>query len=70
MPILIGFLYVPYLATAAFVFLVLAFYVSIGVYKLSVYMDAKRELETRAELAAMTIAEPLRTQDFAAVRAS
>ena len=59
----------PYLATAAFVFLVLAFYVSIGVYKLSVYMDAKRELETRAKLAAMTLAEPLRTQDFAAVRA-
>ena len=59
----------PYLAAAAFVFLVLAFYVSIGVYRLSVYMDAKRELETRAELAAMTLAEPLRTQDFAAVRA-
>lgn len=59
----------PYLAAAAFVFLVLAFYVSIGVYRLSVYKDAKRELETRAELAAMTLAEPLRTQDFAAVRA-
>ena len=59
----------PYLAAAAFVFLVLAFYVSIGVYRLSVYLDAKRELETRAELAAMTLAEPLRTQDFAAVRA-
>ena len=58
----------PYLAAAAFVFLVLAFYVSIGVYRLSVYLDAKRELETRAELAAMTLAEPLRTQDFAAVR--
>ena len=59
----------PYLAAAALVFLVLAFYVSIRVYKLSVYMDAKRELGTRAELAAMTLAEPLRTQDFAAVRA-
>ena len=59
----------PYLAAAALVFLVLAFYVSIRVYKLSVYMDAKRELVTRAELAAMTLAEPLRTQDFAAVRA-
>ena len=59
----------PYLAAAAFIFLVLAFYVSIGVYRLSVYLDAKRELETRAELAAMTLAEPLRTQDFAAVRA-
>ena len=59
----------PYIAAAAFVFLVLAFYVSIGVYRLSVYMDAKRELETRAELAAMTLTEPLRTQDFAAVRA-
>ena len=30
----------PYLAAAALVFLVLAFYVSIRVYKLSVYMDA------------------------------
>ena len=59
----------PYLAAAAFVFLVLAFYVSIGVYRISVYKHAKRELETRAELAAMTLAEPLRTQDFAAVRA-
>ena len=58
----------PYLAAAAFVFLVLAFYVSIGIYRLSVYLDAKRDLETRAELAAMTLAEPLRTQDFAAVR--
>ncbi len=59
----------PYLAAAAFVFLTLAFHVSIGVYRLSVYTDARRELETRAELAAMTLAEPLRTQDFAAVRA-
>ena len=59
----------PALAAGAFVLLIGAFYVSLDGYRASIEGDARRELETRAELAAMTLAEPLRTQDFAAVRA-
>ena len=61
--------FAPALAAGAFVLLIGAFYVSLDGYRASIEGDARRELETRAELAAMTLAEPLRTQDFAAVRA-
>ena len=60
--------FAPALAAAAFVLALLAFYVSVGAYRLSVDADARRDLEARAELAAMTLAEPLRTQDFAHMR--
>lgn len=60
--------FAPVLAAAAFVLALLAFYVSVGAYRLSVDADARRDLEARAELAAMTLAEPLRTQDFAHMR--
>ena len=59
----------PGLAAAAFVVLLFAFYMSVAAHRLSVDSDARRDLETRAELAAMTLAEPLRTQAFAAIRA-
>ena len=60
--------FAPALASAAFVLTLAAFYLSVGAYRLSVDADARRDLEARAELAAMTLAEPLRTQDFAVVR--
>ena len=60
--------FAPLLAAAAFVLTLLAFYVSVGAYRLSVDADARRDLEARAELAAMTLAEPLRTQDIALIR--
>lgn len=61
--------FAPVLAGVAFLVLVFAFYVSVKVYKLSIYHDAMRELESRAELAARTLVEPLRTLDFARVYA-
>ena len=57
------------MAAAALGGLVLAFYLSMRSYRASVDSDARRDLETRAELAAISLSEPLRTQDFAAVRA-
>ena len=60
--------FAPLLAAAAFALTLVAFYVSVGAYRLSVGADARRDLEARAELAAMTLAEPLRTQDFARIR--
>ncbi len=59
----------PVIAAVALGGLVVAFYLSMRSYRASVNFDARRDLETRAELAAMSLAEPLRTQDFAAVRA-
>ncbi len=59
----------PILAAVALGGLVLAFYLSMRSYRASVDSDARRDLETRAELAAISLDEPLRTQDFAAVRA-
>ncbi len=59
----------PLLAAIALGGLLLAFYVSMRSYRASVGTDARRELETRAEIAAERLAEPLRTQDFAAVSA-
>ena len=58
----------PAFAAVAFVVLLVAFYVSLMAYRASVDADARRDLESRAELAAMTLAEPLRTQDFARIR--
>ena len=57
----------PAIAAAAFAVLLVAFYASLMEYRASIETDARRELEARAELAAMTLAEPLRTQDFASV---
>ena len=57
----------PAFAAAAFAVLLVAFYVSLMSYRASIDADARRELGARAELAAMTLAEPLRTQDFASV---
>ncbi len=59
----------PLLAAVALGGLLLAFYMSMRSYRASVGSDARRELETRAEIAAERLAEPLRTQDFAAVSA-
>ena len=59
----------PVIAAVALGGLVLAFYLSMRSYRASVDSDARRDLETRAELAAISLAEPLRTQDFVAVRA-
>ena len=59
----------PAIAAAAFAVLLVAFYASLMEYRASIETDARRELEARAELAAMTLAEPLRTQDFASVHA-
>ena len=58
----------PAFAAVAFVVLLVAFYVSLMAYRASVDADARRDLESRAELAAMTLADPLRTQDFARIR--
>ena len=60
--------FAPALAAVAFALTLAAFYVSVAAYRLSVDADARRDLEARAELAAMTLAEPLRTQDFARIR--
>lgn len=57
----------PAFAAAAFAVLLVAFYISLMSYRASIDADARRELGARAELAAMTLAEPLRTQDFASV---
>lgn len=59
----------PWLAAAAFAALLVAFYTSVFAYRASLDRDARGELEARAELAAATLFEPLRTQDFASVRA-
>ena len=59
----------PWLAAAAFAALLVAFYASVSSYRVSLDRDARRELEARAELAAATLYEPLRTQDFATIRA-
>ncbi len=58
----------PALAAAAFALLLGAFYLSMRSYRGSLQSDACRDLETRTEMAAATLEEPLRTQDFAAVR--
>lgn len=57
------------LSGIAFLVLVFAFYLSVKVYELSIYFDAHRELDSRVELASRTLEEPLRTLDFAAIRA-
>ncbi len=57
------------LSGIAFLVLVFAFYLSVKVYELSIYCDAHRELDSRVELASRTLEEPLRTLDFAAIRA-
>lgn len=59
----------PAIAAVALGGLVLAFYLSMRSYRASVNSDARRDLETRAELASISLAEPLRTQDFATIRA-
>ena len=59
----------PTLAAAAFAVVLFSFYAGVSSYRSSLDRDARRDLEARTELAARTLYEPLRTQDFAAIRA-
>lgn len=59
----------PFLAAAAFVAVFAAFAWQLAVYQRNVRAWSEQELQSRADLAAIVLAEPLRTLDFRAIQA-